>query len=136
MKTGLPQTLRSYGSMTYAGLKSMIYARVGKDDPRVKAAAAWAARHYTVDENPGVGANGLFYYLQTFAKANSALGEDAVVTPDGKKHDWRADLKRKLSVSQQKDGSWINEKSGRWMESMPELVTAYALLSLRVAEQQ
>ena len=30
--------LRSYGSMTYAGLKSMIYAGVGPDDPRVKAA--------------------------------------------------------------------------------------------------
>ena len=26
--------LRSYGSMTYAGLKSMIYAGVGPDDPR------------------------------------------------------------------------------------------------------
>ena len=30
--------LRSYGSMTYAGLKSMIFAGVGPDDPRVKAA--------------------------------------------------------------------------------------------------
>ena len=33
--------LRSYGSMTYAGLKSMIYAGVGPDDPRVKAAVKW-----------------------------------------------------------------------------------------------
>ena len=33
--------LRSYGSMTYAGLKSMIFAGVTPDDPRVKAAVAW-----------------------------------------------------------------------------------------------
>ena len=30
--------LRSYASMTYAGLKSMIYAGLDRDDPRVKAA--------------------------------------------------------------------------------------------------
>jgi squalene-hopene/tetraprenyl-beta-curcumene cyclase len=29
--------LRSYGGMTYAGLKSMLYAGVGPDDPRAKA---------------------------------------------------------------------------------------------------
>ena len=33
--------LRSYASMTYAGLKSMIYAGLGPDDPRVKAALKW-----------------------------------------------------------------------------------------------
>ena len=133
MKTGVPRTLRSYGSMTYAGLKSMIYAKVGRNDPRVKAAAEWAARHYTVAENPGVGPNGLYYYLQTFAKAHAALGSDTVRTPDGKQHDWRADLLKQLSGTQLPDGSWINRKSGRWMESMPELVTAYALLALKVA---
>ena len=47
--------LRSYGSMTYAGLKSMIYAGVGPDDPRVKAALTWIRKHYAVDENPGMG---------------------------------------------------------------------------------
>ena len=133
MKTGLPRTLRSYGSMTYAGLKSMIYAKVDRNDPRVKAAAEWAARHYTVAENPGVGPNGLYYYLQTFAKAHAALGSETVRTPDGKQHDWRADLLKQLSGTQLPDGSWINRKSGRWMESMPELVTAYALLALKVA---
>jgi len=38
--------LRSYASMTYAGLKSMIYAGVDKDDPRVKAAMKWIQKHY------------------------------------------------------------------------------------------
>ncbi len=57
--------LRSYGSMTYAGLKSMIYAGVKADDPRVKAALAWLAKHYTMEENPGMGGAGLYYYYQT-----------------------------------------------------------------------
>jgi squalene-hopene/tetraprenyl-beta-curcumene cyclase len=37
--------LRSYGSMTYAGLKSMIYAGLTKDDPRVKAAWDWIRKN-------------------------------------------------------------------------------------------
>ena len=44
--------LRSYGSMTYAGLKSMIYAGVKRDDPRVKAAYEWIRRHYTRRREP------------------------------------------------------------------------------------
>ena len=32
------RVLRSYGGMTYAGLKSMAYAKLTRDDPRVKAA--------------------------------------------------------------------------------------------------
>ena len=46
--------------MTYAGLKSFLYAGVGKDDPRVKAAIEWVRKHYTLDENPNMGANGLW----------------------------------------------------------------------------
>ncbi len=30
------RTLRGYGSMIYAGLESMIYAQVGREDPRVR----------------------------------------------------------------------------------------------------
>ena len=60
--------LRSYASMTYAGLKSMIYAGLRPDDPRVKAASDYITRHYTLDENPGLGQKGLYYYYQTFAK--------------------------------------------------------------------
>ena len=66
--------LRSYGSMTYAGLKSMIYAGVDKDDQRVKAAVEWIGKNYTLDENPGMGDAGLYYYYHTFAKALDADG--------------------------------------------------------------
>ena len=133
LKLGDSETLRSYGSMTYAGLKSMIYAKVDKNDPRVRAAVDWARKHYTLDENPGMGSEGHYYYLHTFAKAMAALGEDTLETPDGKRHQWRVDLIRKLLNLQKGDGSWSNDKAGRWQESVPELVTSYALLSLETA---
>lgn len=121
--------LRSYGSMTYAGLKSMIYAGVKKDDPRVKAAYEWVQKHYTLDENPGMGGNGLYYYYHTFAKALDAIGDPTIVDGNGKSHDWRADLSERFIESQNPDGSWIN-KAPRWLEGDPNLVTAYGLLCL------
>ncbi len=84
--------LRSEGGMTYAGLKSFLYAGVSKDDPRVKAAIDWVRKHYTVTENPGQKDSGLFYYYHTFAKAMDALGEEPFVDAKGVKHDWRQEL--------------------------------------------
>ncbi|HEX3727922.1 MAG TPA: prenyltransferase/squalene oxidase repeat-containing protein [Pirellulales bacterium] len=121
--------LRSYASMTYAGLKSMIFAGLAPDDPRVKAARAWLAQHYTLDENPGMGSAGLYYYYQTFARALSTYGEATFVDSAGKKHDWRHDLVTQLARQQKPDGSWVNENA-RWMEGNPNLVTGYALLAL------
>lgn len=121
--------LRSYGSMTYAGFKSMIYAGVKRDDPRVKAAFDWIQKHYTLDENPGMGPQGLFYYYHTFAKALAAIGDEKIVDAEGNSHDWRAELAAKYLAAQNADGSWVN-KTPRWMEGDPNLVTAYALLCL------
>ena len=121
--------LRSYGSMTYAGLKSMIFAGVGPDDPRVKAAFAWAKKHYTVAENPGMGDAGLYYYLHTFVKALAAMKVDAIEDAKGTKHFWRNEVAAELMKRQRPDGSWINTNN-RWLESEPSLVTGYALLTL------
>ena len=121
--------LRSYGSMTYAGLKSMIYAGVSRDDPRVRAAYDWIQKHYTVAENPGMGANGLYYYYHTFAKALATIGDQYIVDSNGKSHDWRAELAQHLISTQQGDGSWVNN-TPRWLEGDPNLVTAYSLLAL------
>lgn len=125
----LGQGLRSYGSMTYAGLKSFLHAGVDKDDFRVRAAYDWARSHYTVEENPGLGSQGLFYYYQTFAKALAAMGTESITDQAGKKHDWRADLIRAVVARQRPDGSWTNSNP-RWLESDPRLTTAYALLAL------
>lgn len=121
--------LRSYGSMTYAGLKSMIYAGVDQDDPRVKAAVSWIKDHYTLAENPEMGQAGVYYYYHTFAKALDAMQLDVLVDKSGTRHNWRRELTVKLRDLQQPDGSWINPHD-RWFEGDPNLVTAYALLAL------
>lgn len=122
--------LRSYGSMTYAGLKSMIYAGLTQDDPRVKAAMGFIREHYTLESNPGVGAQGLYYYYHTFAKSLDVAGVEVLDDADGKPHDWKADLIATLAKNQQSDGSWVNSESERWMEGDRQLVTAYALMAL------
>ena len=121
--------LRSYGAMTYSGLKSMIYAGVDKDDPRVKAAVQWISKYYDLDSNPGMGEAGLFYYYHTFAKALDALGTEQVTDANGMQRNWRRDLMAALAERQQKDGSWVNTNQ-RWLENDPTLVTAYCLLAL------
>jgi len=121
--------LRSYASMTYAGLKSMIYAGLDRDDPRVKAALTYISQHYTLDENPGLGQQGLYYYYHTFAKTMGVLGQAALVDAKGVSHDWRADLVAALAKRQQPEGGWVNP-ADRFMEGDPNLVTAYALLAL------
>lgn len=126
--------LRSYGSMTYAGLKSFIYANVKKDDPRVQAAYAWVQKHYSLDENPEMGAQGLYYYYHTFAKALDAYGEGTLTDASGTKHAWAEELVEKLGDLQKDDGSWTNDKD-RWFEGHPALVTAYCLRSLNVCRK-
>lgn len=121
--------LRSYASMTYAGLKSMIYAGVTADDPRVQAALGWLKKHYDLESNPGMGTAGLFYYYMTFAKALAALGQDQFIDEKGVAHDWRKELTETLAKKQRADGSWVNENS-RWLEGDASLVTGYALLAL------
>ena len=122
-----------YGSMTYAGIKSMIYCGVSKNDARIVKAYEWLCKHYSVDENPGMpGVRaqwGLYYYYHTMAKCLSLLGVDEVVDASGKHHDWRAEITAALAKRQRPDGSWLNEQD-RWMEGDPHLVTAYALMAL------
>jgi len=121
--------LRSYGSMTYAGLKSMIYAGVKKDDPRITAALSWIRRNYSVSRNPGLGQQGLYYYYHTFAKSLAVLNLDFLEDNGGVAHDWRAELFEQLSRLQKPNGSWVN-RAPRWYEGDPNLSTAYTLLAL------
>lgn len=130
--------LRSYGSMTYAGLKSMIYAGLTKDDPRVKAAWDWIRGNWTLDENPGMGAGdpanaqfGMYYYYHTLAKALRVYGEPVIMDTKGVKHDWRIELIEKLAALQQPNGSWVGDR--KWMEDNPVLTTSYCMLALEEA---
>jgi squalene-hopene/tetraprenyl-beta-curcumene cyclase len=126
-------SLPGYGSMTYAGIKSMIYCGVSKDDPRIQKAFEWIKKHYTVDENPGMpkihSQWGLYYYYHTMAKTLETLGVDEVTDAQGQKHDWRADIISALAKRQRPDGGWLNSID-RWMERDPNLVTGYSLMAL------
>jgi hypothetical protein len=122
--------LRSEGGMTYAGLKSFLYAGVDKKDDRVQAAVGWVRRHYTFKENPGLDQSGIYYYYQTVAKALTAWGEDPFVDADKKKHDWRKELFDELKSRQQTNGSWVNKQDRAFGETNPDLATGFALLAI------
>ena len=115
--------------MTYAGMQSLIYANVDKNDPRVKLALKWLENSYNLDENPGMGIQGLYYYYQAMSKALSAMGIDTLTLEDGRKVDWRDELANKLISIQKSDGSWVNTNN-RWWEADPVLVTSYCVLAL------
>ncbi len=125
-------SLPGYGSMTYAGIKSLIYCGVSKDDPRFKKAYNWIQNNYTVDKNPGMPEArsqwGMFYYYHTMAKSLDALGIDTVVDAKGHSHDWRKDITEALARRQREDGSFANVAN--WLEADPNLDTGYALMAL------
>jgi len=128
----LPQgkvALRAYASISYAGMLSYIYAGLTPDDSRVQAVLDWAKQNYTLQENPGMGPQGLYFYFHTMAKALRAAGVDRLETPDGKRHDWRQDLSLRLFDLQKPDGRWEND-NGRWWEKDPVLSTSYSLIAL------
>ncbi len=130
-------TFRSYGSMTYAGLLSLIYADVHREDPRVQSAFDWSRRHWSLEENPGMGAQGLFYFYNVLSKALAAYGHTTFETEDGQIVNWRSALIQTLLNHQRIDpetgaGYWVND-AGRWFEADPVLVTSYSLIALQLA---
>ena len=131
---GTRPPLRSYGSITYSGLLSMLYARVGRDDPRVVSAIDYARRHWTLSENPGQGQQGIYFYYTIMARALSLLDVDAL--PPVKDGDapiaWRDELIEKVLSLQKEDGSWVNDNN-RWFENDSVLTTSYAILTLEYA---
>jgi squalene-hopene/tetraprenyl-beta-curcumene cyclase len=127
--------LRSYGSISYGGMLSYIYANLKRDDPRVVAVFDWLRANYTLDENPGMGPQGLYFYLHTMTKALTALGVDELELKDGRKLDWRREVAMKILNLQQRDGSWSNDHA-RWWEKDPALITSYAVLALEMIHRK
>lgn len=121
--------LRSYGSISYAGLLSYIYADLKKDDPRVTAVLEWLRTHYTLSENPGMEQAGLYYYLHLLSKGLSAAGVNDLELRDGRRVAWRREVAMRLMELQQTNGSWVNSNP-RWWEKDPVLVTAYSVMTL------
>jgi squalene-hopene/tetraprenyl-beta-curcumene cyclase len=126
---------RSYGSMTYTGFKSMLYANVSRSDPRVQGAYGWIRKYWRLDSNPNMpelpSKQGLYYYYHVFAKALRAWGQDVITDTRDVKHNWRHELIDVLHARQADDGSWVNAEASRWQEGNPALATCYSLLALQ-----
>jgi squalene-hopene/tetraprenyl-beta-curcumene cyclase len=126
---------RSYGSMTYAGLLALIYTDVPRDDPRVKSAFAWSLDHWTLDENPGLGVQGMYFFYNVLAKALDTYGVNPLTPSEGEPINWKAALAEKLLTLQTRDADsghayWVNA-NGRYWENDPVLVTSYAIQALQ-----
>lgn len=125
---------RSYGSITYSGMLALIHANVSRDDVRVKSAFDWASKHWTIDENPGMGQEALFFFLNVLTKSLAAYGQDVIPAKDGKTINWKSEVAKKLVSAQTVDpktgnGYWEN-KAGRYMEKDQVLVTSYCIIAL------
>ena len=116
--------LRAYGSMTYAAVLSMCSAKLDRGDPRVRQSLEYLAKYWSVEENPGMGSQGLYYFYDIMARALAAAG---VATVGG--HDWKKELSGKVLSLQKPDGSWQNDNNRFW-EADPVLCTSFAMLVL------
>lgn len=132
-------TFVSYGSMTYEGIKTYLYAGLDKASPEVKAAISWIRRNYSVEGHPGFAFDrrerhhlrGLFYYYVVLARALDAYGENPFVTADGVKHDWPRELAEQFLKTARESRMWQNDNPA-WWEGDPVLVTSYVLTACDV----
>lgn len=120
-------SLRAYGSMTYAAVLSMCHANLDRGDPRVKNALEYCQKFWSLDENPGMGSQGLYYFYDILARALSAANVDKVG-----EHVWRDELAAKIISLQKPDGSWSNDNNRFW-EADPVLCTSFAMLALELS---
>ena len=119
-------SLRAYGSMTYAAVLSMCSAKLDRGDPRVRQSLEYMTKNWSVDENPGMGSQGLYYFYDIMARALSAAGVDKVGD-----HEWKKELSAKMISLQKADGSWFNDNNRFW-EADPVLCTSFAMLVLEL----
>ncbi len=124
--------LPRYGAMTYAELKSLLYAGLSHDDPRVRGILTCIREYYSLDYNPGDDSHrGQFYFYHALAKALRAYGSDVIVDSRGISHAWKTELNNKLTELQLANGSWVNSKAQDYLENNPVLVTTYCVMALQ-----
>jgi Squalene-hopene cyclase C-terminal domain/Prenyltransferase and squalene oxidase repeat len=130
----------SYGSMSYALLKSYLFCGLDRRDRRVKAVADWTRKNFVLDRHPGFRAGsqgneqyqGLFYYYMSLARCMGVMRESSFTDEAGVKRVWAAELAEKLlSMQDPDDGSFVNARNERWQEGFKVIATGYALLALQ-----
>ena len=97
-----------------------------KEGYRARAAYKWLQSNYSVEENPRMKDDGLYYYYHTMSKTLAVYGSKTLTDSAGRQRYWGVDLVNALASRQQADGSWKNQNA-RWQESNPVLATAYAV---------
>ncbi len=135
------QTFGVNGSMTCAGLASLVVARhhLGMDksapDPAVVKGLEWLAGHFTVEENPGYNSvsapHDQYYYLYGLERVGVLAGTEFLGD-----HEWYPAGARYLLAHQAADGSWLSTKSPPTADDEGRkryLDTCYAILFLRRA---
>ena len=127
--------LQAYGSITYDGLLALMHCKLTPKDPRVVSALQYCSNHWTLEENPGQGMQGIYFYYDILTRALNASRIDTIECADGKKVDWRTEVIRKVVSLQKREGYWVNANN-RWWEGTPELVTSYCLICLEHALKQ
>lgn len=120
----------SHGSMTGAGIWSLALGGVSIEDPRIVSATTWISTNYSIDGHAGMPdpTQSQYYYYLALSKALSMIRKTTVG-----EHRWYDELAAKLAELQKPDGYWQNPNSYAW-ENIPELATAYSILSLQTRE--
>ncbi len=125
---------RSYGAMTYVGIKSLLYANVDRKDPRVVAAVNWIRKYWRLDCNLNMPKDmekgGLYYSYYVLTKALRAYGDPLIVDMKGVEHNWRNELVDTLKTSMKEGGYWQNDNAMHG-ENVPVLTTCYSVLALQ-----
>lgn len=125
---------RSYGSITYAGLLAMVFANIPREDVRVRSTLEWAERNWTLEENPGMGKQGLYFFYHVLTRGLDAAGIESIAQSDGTRLNWKKSVARKILSLKKIDPDghvyWLNE-NGSYMESDPVLSTSYCILALQ-----
>ncbi|MFP4053909.1 MAG: DUF4159 domain-containing protein [Phycisphaerae bacterium] len=105
--------VRSYGSMTAAGLASLMACNAWLDDENVvrcretkvdepiDSAMKWLTKNYTLRRNPGKGVEWYYYWLFSLQRVGMATGHKRIGT-----HDWYTEGSEELLSRQRSDGSW------------------------------
>jgi squalene-hopene/tetraprenyl-beta-curcumene cyclase len=132
-----PAEFRSFGSVTVAGLYGYRVCGVDAKSPRVQGCMNWLERSWSLDENPRMGLESLYYYYMLLAQGLDAAGQEVIEVPGKEPVRWRPALVHKLITLQKltgQDGAgyWQNENN-RWMENDPNLMTAFALIAMESA---
>jgi cytochrome c2 len=133
---------RSYGSATADGTRALLASSGGRRDERTAASLRWLARAYTLDSNPGFGADDAagwskgihFYWLASLARALHAARVDKLGRGDDL-HAWPDELARFLSDREEPAGTW-RSPNGRMAEDSRTVATSFAILALAAARDR